>query len=32
MSEAMPDPYKVSGNAVAAYRAFYLGEKRRFAR
>lgn len=31
-AQAMPDQYKVSGDAVAAYRAFYLGEKSRFAR
>ncbi len=30
--QAMPNQYKVPGNAVAAYRAFYLGEKSRFAR
>jgi hypothetical protein len=29
--QAMPDQYKVRGNAVAAYRAFYLGEKYHFA-
>lgn len=28
----LPDSYKVAGDAVAAYRAFYLGEKSRFAR
>lgn len=31
-AQAMPDEYKVVGNAVAAYRAYYLGEKRRFAK
>jgi len=31
-AQAMPDHYKVPGNAVAAYRSFYLGEKSRFAR
>ena len=31
-AQAMPDKYKVKGDAVAAYRAFYLGEKYRFAR
>jgi hypothetical protein len=30
-AQAMPEPYKVPGDAVAAYRAFYLGEKHRFA-
>jgi hypothetical protein len=30
-AQAMPDQYKVSGNAVAAYRAFYRGEKHSFA-
>lgn len=30
--QAMPDEYKVPGNAVLAYRQFYLGEKMRFAR
>lgn len=30
-AQAMPDQYKVPGDAVAAYRAFYLGEKHRFA-
>lgn len=29
---AMPDQYKVKGNAVAAYRNFYLGEKLSFAK
>jgi hypothetical protein len=28
----MPDDYKVKEGAVVAYRAFYLGEKCRFAR
>jgi len=31
-AQAMPDEYKVPGDAVAAYRAFYLGEKAAFAR
>lgn len=31
-AQAMPDRYKVPGDAVAAYRAFYRGEKRAFAR
>lgn len=31
-AQAMPDEYKVPGDAVSAYRAFYLGEKHRFAR
>ena len=31
-AQAMPDQYKVTGNAVAAYRAYYLGEKSGFAR
>ena len=30
-AQAMPEQYKVPGNAVAAYRAFYLGEKHAFA-
>ncbi|MDQ1333313.1 MAG: hypothetical protein QG552_263 [Thermodesulfobacteriota bacterium] len=30
-AQAMPDPYKVPGNAVAAYRRFYVGEKSHFA-
>lgn len=30
--QAMPDQYKVPGDAVLAYRRFYLGEKMRFAR
>jgi len=28
----MPDIFKVPGDPVAAYRAFYLGEKSRFAK
>ena len=28
---AMPEKYKVEGNAVASYRAYYLGEKASFA-
>ena len=31
-AQAMPDEYKVVGDAVAAYRAYYLGEKSRFAK
>jgi hypothetical protein len=30
-AQAMPDEYKVRNNAVRAYRAFYRGEKARFA-
>jgi len=30
-AQAMPDDYKVPGDAVAAYRAYYLGEKSHFA-
>ncbi|VGO16991.1 hypothetical protein PDESU_05585 [Pontiella desulfatans] len=30
-AQAMPDQYKVPGNAVAAYRRFYRAEKMRFA-
>ena len=30
-AQAMPDQYKVSDDPVAAYRAFYLGEKHHFA-
>ena len=30
--QVMPDQYKVSGNAVAAYRAYYHGDKYQFAR
>lgn len=30
--QAMPDAYKVPGNAVEAYRQFYLAEKMRFAK
>ncbi len=30
-AQAMPDRYKVSGDAVAAYRRFYIGEKAGFA-
>lgn len=29
--QAMPDKYKVPGDAVTAYRRFYIGEKARFA-
>lgn len=31
-AQAMPDKYKVTGDAVAAYRKFYMGEKRDFAK
>ncbi|MBU4318802.1 MAG: hypothetical protein KKF30_16205 [Proteobacteria bacterium] len=31
-AQTMPDPYRVPGDAVTAYRQFYLGEKARFAR
>lgn len=31
-AQAMPDEYKVPGDAVAAYRRFYIGEKLSFAR
>lgn len=31
-AQAMPDQYKVPGNAVKAYRRFYLGEKMGFAK
>ncbi len=30
--QAMPEQYKVPGDAVTAYRQFYLGEKMHFAR
>lgn len=30
-AQAMPDKYKVPGDAVKAYRQFYLGEKMKFA-
>ena len=30
-AQAMPDPYRVPGDAVRAYRQFYLAEKRPFA-
>ena len=30
-AQAMPEAYKVPGDAVAAYRSFYLGEKMHFA-
>jgi hypothetical protein len=29
-AQAMPDKYKVPGDAVQAYRKFYIGEKARF--
>lgn len=29
-AQAMPEEYKVPGDAVAAYRRFYIGEKSRF--
>lgn len=31
-AQAMPDEYRVPGDAVAAYRSYYLGEKARFAK
>jgi hypothetical protein len=31
-AQAMPDKYKVPGDAVKAYRRFYLGEKMGFAK
>lgn len=31
-AQAMPDEYKIPGDAVSAYRRFYLGEKMGFAR
>lgn len=31
-AQAMPERYKVRGDAVSAYRAFYVGEKSSFAR
>jgi len=31
-AQAMPEQYKVPGDAVSAYRAFYLGEKHAFAK
>lgn len=31
-AQTMPDKYKVPGNAVAAYRRFYVGEKSHFAK
>ncbi len=31
-AQAMPDQYKVEGDAISAYRAFYLGDKAPFAR
>ena len=31
-AQAMPDEYKVAGDAVAAYRNFYAGEKSAFAK
>jgi len=31
-AQAMPDEYKVPGDAVAAYRRFYVGEKLEFAK
>ncbi|MHA2938021.1 hypothetical protein ACXJY6_06960 [Vibrio sp. RC27] len=30
--QAMPDKYKVDGDAVSAYRNFYIGDKVRFAK
>ena len=31
-AQAMPDEYKVEGDAVSAYRKYYMGEKARFAK
>ncbi|WIO74300.1 pyrimidine dimer DNA glycosylase/endonuclease V [Porticoccaceae bacterium LTM1] len=31
-AQAMPDEYKIPGDAVSAYRQFYLGEKMAFAK
>ena len=31
-AQAMPDKYKIPGNAVKAYKQFYLGEKMKFAK
>jgi hypothetical protein len=31
-AQAMPDKYKVTGDAVRAYRAYYVGEKSKFAK
>ncbi|HHS13264.1 MAG TPA: hypothetical protein ENN03_05790 [bacterium] len=31
-AQAMPEPYRVPGDPVQAYRNFYVGEKLRFAR
>ncbi|USD36175.1 pyrimidine dimer DNA glycosylase/endonuclease V [Ferrimonas sp. SCSIO 43195] len=31
-AQAMPEPFKVQGNAVLAYRRFYVQDKSRFAR
>jgi len=31
-AQAMPDEYKITGDAVKAYRQFYVGEKMKFAR
>ena len=31
-AQAMPDKYKVPGDAISAYRNFYLGEKMKFAK
>ncbi|MFK8068206.1 MAG: pyrimidine dimer DNA glycosylase/endonuclease V [Gammaproteobacteria bacterium] len=31
-AQAMPDEYKISNDAVTAYRQFYLGEKMKFAK
>lgn len=31
-AQAMPDKYKIPGDAVSAYRQFYLGEKMTFAK
>ncbi len=31
-AQAMPNQYKIQGNAVLAYRQYYIGEKLRFAK
>ena len=31
-AQAMPDEYKIAGDAVKVYRGFYVGEKIKFAR
>jgi hypothetical protein len=30
-AQAMPEPYRIPGDAVSAYRQFYLAEKQKFA-